>query len=253
MLLAAFAITFVACNKDKDEPDDIVVLNIPIDYAVDLGLESGTKWSKMNIGAENPWDYGNYYAWGEITTKSDYSPDTYKYGYNKKGAVVTKYCNDAAFGENGKTDNLTTLLLEDDAASANWGNNWAIPTREEWIELYKQCYWVWTANYNNTGKAGNIVYKAKQDGDKGQSVYGDKTPSDSYSLTDVHIFIPAAGGHLFSDISGVGRSGYYWSASLDINNCPTAYCSRVSNDTLYYDCNQNRSYGLSVRPIWRNK
>ncbi len=249
MLLAAFATTFVACNKDKDEPDDIVVLNIPIDYAVDLGLESGTKWAKMNIGAENPWDYGNYYAWGEIATKSDYSRNTYKFG-NKR---LSKYCNDAAFGENGKTDTLTILLPEDDAASANWGNNWAIPTREEWIELYKQCYWVWTANYNNTGKAGNIVYKAKQEGDKGQSVYGDKTPSDSYSLSDVHIFIPLAGGRLFSDISAEGWDGCYWTASLNTNNCPGAFYTSVMNDTLHYNCVLPRSYGLSVRPIWRNK
>ena len=161
LLFAAFTTAFLSCNKDKDEPEEIVALNLPIEYAVDLGLESGAKWAKMNVGAENPWDYGNYYAWGEITTKSYYDRDSYKYGYNLTG--ITKYCNDADFGKDGITDDYTTLLPEDDAATANWGNTWATPTLEEWIELYEQCYWVWTDNYNSTGKSGSIVYMAKQD------------------------------------------------------------------------------------------
>ena len=45
--------------------------------AVDLGLS--VKWSSVNVGASAPEDYGNYYAWGETTTKTDYSWATYKH------------------------------------------------------------------------------------------------------------------------------------------------------------------------------
>lgn len=257
LLLAAFAMAFGSCNKDKDEPEEIVALNLPIEYAVDLGLESGTKWAKMNVGAENPWDFGNYYAWGEITTKSYYAHETYKY-YNlltgKHDNIltkVTKYCNDADFGKDGITDDYTTLLPEDDAATANWGNTWATPTLEEWIELYEQCYWVWTDNYNSTGKSGSIVYMAKQEEDKGQKVYGEKKTLDSYSLSDVHIFLPASGGRILSESSGTERSGYYWTSSLNTYNCPGAHFLGITS--LPYDGVWLRFYGFSVRPIWRNK
>ena len=35
---------------------------------VDLGLS--VKWATNNVGADNPSDYGGYYAWGETRTKS---------------------------------------------------------------------------------------------------------------------------------------------------------------------------------------
>ena len=43
--------------------------------AVDLGLPSGTKWANMNVGAKSPADYGDYFAWGETKTKSNYTEE----------------------------------------------------------------------------------------------------------------------------------------------------------------------------------
>ena len=95
--------------------------------AVDLGLPSGLKWASCNIGATTPEEYGYYYAWGETTTKADYSWETYKYANGAKNKL-TKYCTDASYGDNGFADNKTTLDLEDDAAHVKWGGSWRMPT-----------------------------------------------------------------------------------------------------------------------------
>ena len=180
------------------------------DY-VDLGLTSGTKWATCNVGASKPQDYGNYYAWGEVTTKEVYDWSTYKYGsaYNQ----LTKYCDDSLYGKDGFTDTKTTLDLSDDAAYVNWGGKWRMPTKAQQDELRNQCYWVWTESYNNSNVKGYIVYKAKTSSDKGY-VYEGKTPSSSYSLSDAHIFLPAAGFRLNGDLYIAGSSGGYWSSSL---------------------------------------
>lgn len=94
--------------------------------AVDLGLPSGIKWASCNVGATTPEGYGNYYAWGEVLPKDYYDFGTYKYANNKndyEDTKLTKYCNNADYGDNGFTDGKTTLDPEDDAAYINWGSN----------------------------------------------------------------------------------------------------------------------------------
>jgi hypothetical protein len=166
----------------------------------DLGLESGTIWATCNVGAANPWDYGDYYAWGETQTKDDYSWETYKYCKGSR-VTLTKYCYNADWGNDGFTDALTNLEETDDAATNVLGAGWAIPTTEEWTELANQCYWVLTLDYNSTDVSGYIVYKAKSAGDRGKktnfSGYSD-APSTSYSLSDAHIFLRAAGYRYYS-------------------------------------------------------
>ena len=81
---------------------------------VDLGLS--VKWATCNVGANNPEDYGDYFAWGETTTKDTYNWSTYKY-CNGDYDLLTKYCNKSSYGNNGFTDNKTQLELSDDAAS----------------------------------------------------------------------------------------------------------------------------------------
>ncbi len=209
---------------------------------VDLGLESGTLWATCNLGAEKPWEYGDYYAWGETETKADYSWETYKYC---KGScyTLTKYCYSANYGNNGFTDTLTTLEPADDAATAVLGAGWAMPTVANWEELGDQCYWVWTENYNNHNVRGYIVYKAKAEGDKGTKVFSDGRPSASYSLSDAHIFLP--------DNLGCGF-GFYWSASLDEGLPNDArYCNFYRSDVNPSDYYENRYYAQSVRPVKR--
>ncbi|MBO4602138.1 MAG: hypothetical protein J5651_03170 [Salinivirgaceae bacterium] len=217
---------------------------------VDLGLTSGNLWATCNVGAINPWNYGNYYAWGETETKTNYDISTYKYcngGYNS----LTKYCNDASYGFGGFTDALTTLESIDDAATAVFGSDYSMPTLADWNELSGQCYWVWTTNYNEQNVSGYIVYRAKSDSDKGVRVYGGGTPSASYSLSDAHVFLPAAGFRYGTDLGQAGAYGYYRSASLygyDPDNA--SYCNFGSSG-VYPSKYISRCYGYSVRPVRR--
>lgn len=113
--------------------------------AVDLGLPSGLKWASCNVGADNPEEYGDVFAWGETTTKDTYDWSTYRYcvhnGNLWGGRNLTKYCNNAEYGYEGFTDNLTTLEPSDDAAIVNWGEDWRMPTAEEVSELLTKCHW----------------------------------------------------------------------------------------------------------------
>ena len=108
------------------------------DY-VDLGLPSGLKWATCNVGAPTPEGYGNYYAWGETTTKSTYYSSTYTY-----------------------SSNPTTLPLNKDAAAVNMGGSWRMPTKEEWGELMDECSWFWKYGYN--GKVSGYLVKSKHNG-----------------------------------------------------------------------------------------
>ena len=112
---------------------------------VDLGLPSGLMWRKYNVGANSEYEKGNYYAWGETVTKQDYYFPTYKWGEyieNGRESHYTKY---------NETDKLTLLQPEDDAATANLGENYRTPTPKEWEELLAECTWevATTTNKNN--------------------------------------------------------------------------------------------------------
>lgn len=100
---------------------------------VDLGLS--VKWATCNVGANAPEEYGEYYAWGETTTKNVYSESNYTY-----------------------SDNPTTLPLDKDAAHVNWGGSWRMPTTVEQYELQKNCNVTWTTM---NGVEGYIVTSKK--------------------------------------------------------------------------------------------
>ena len=223
----------------------------PTIATVDLGLKSGTLWATCNIGAANPWNYGDYYAWGETQTKDDYSLETYKYCKGSE-ETLTKYCYDADFGNNGFTDALTTLEVADDAATAALGAGWAMPTDAEWMELDNQCYWVWTENYNNRKVCGYIVYKPKSADDKGTKVYDDGTPSASYSLADAHIFLPAAGDCYSTNLFNAGSGGFYWSASLYDEYPFSAWYIYFGSSFVNPFLRSDRCVGYSVRPVKRS-
>ena len=110
---------------------------------VDLGLPSGLMWRKYNVGANSEYEKGNYYAWGETVTKQKYDITTYKWvELIGETTYYTKY---------NETDKLTLLQPEDDAATANLGNNYRTPTEKEWEELLAECTWevATTTNKNN--------------------------------------------------------------------------------------------------------
>ena len=135
---------------------------------------------------------------------------------------MTKYCTDASYGYEGFTDDLTTLLPEDDAATANWGGGWRMPTREEWQELYNNTTHTWTTQ---NGVSGRLFTAAN-----GNS-----------------IFLPAAGFREGSSLRGAGSDGRCWSSSLYPYPYSAWYFEFYSNGfgmDYYY-----RYYGRSVRPV----
>ena len=109
---------------------------------VDLGLS--VKWAAFNIGASTPAEYGDYYAWGEIATKTRYSWSNYSWNdpnstYNDVDCTtsgLTKYCTNEPSGQKGTYDGKTHLDPEDDVAYVGWGEGWRMPTKQELIELY---------------------------------------------------------------------------------------------------------------------
>ena len=189
------------------------------DY-VDLGLPSGTKWATCNVGATKPEEYGDYYAWGETTTKSSYSYDNYKWS-NDGFDTFTKYCTSSDYGT---VDNKTVLELADDAARANWGGAWRMPTDAEWTELRENCTWTWIT------KNGVNGYEVKSEAN-GNS-----------------IFLPAAGYRYNGDLYGAGYGGYYWSSSLYTDAPYSAWLVYFGSDDVLGG-NFDRYYGQSVRPV----
>ncbi len=209
---------------------------------VDLGLPSGTLGANCNVGATNPEDYGDYFAWGETSPKEVYNDSNYNYCVEtycvvdgeSYGYKLTKYCNDSRFGYRGFTDDLTTLEPSDDAATVNWGDAWRMPTYEEMVELNDYC----------------IRTRTTQNGINGLLVTGPNGNS---------IFLPAAGGYnnlnSANYLDEVGEQAMYWSSSLGHfgdNVIPTA--ATIIQFKSYYDSSSfvsisERSYGQSVRPV----
>ena len=212
---------------------------------IDLGLTSGTRWATCNVGASKPQDYGNYFAFGETTTKETYNLSTYLDGQ------ITRYSDYGTSKDalNGMTDIAGTQY---DAATVNWGGKWRMPTRTQQDELRSQCYWVWTDNYNNSNVKGYIVYKAKSSSDKGTKIYSGETPSSSYTLSDAHIFLPAAGFRDDGDLKFAGSDGIYWSSSLGTHDSFVPYNAWfVVFGSGYVGCDYttDRYCGQSVRAV----
>ena len=187
---------------------------------VDLGLPSGTLWATCNVGATKPEEYGDYFAWGETQPKSNYDWSTYKWR-NSSNATLTKYNTSSDYGT---VDNKTTLDLSDDAARANWGGSWRMPTDAELTELREQCTWTWTT----------------QSGVNGYKVTSDKNGKS--------IFLPATGYRGGSSLLGAGSIGSFWLSSLDTISPGFACGLYFSSDRVGRDY-YIRYYGLSVRPV----
>ncbi len=191
---------------------------------IDLGLPSGLLWAETNIGAETAADEGNYYAWGETTTKATYSLSEYSY-YDKSSSSFKKYNSD---------DNKTTLEASDDAAYVNWGSFCHMPTSKDLEELLNSdnCTWTWGS-------------KTKSDG---------STTINGYVVTskknDNSIFLPASG---FCDVNGLqykGTLGGLRSSSLNTGQInSTCYLFFTSSSYILTYVGEDRDYGINIRPV----
>ena len=170
---------------------------------VDLGLPSGIKWATRNVGASRPEEYGYYFAWGETTTKTENNRRNSKtYGKN-----ISDIKGDSRY----------------DAARANWGDSWRLPTKAELKELEENCTWSWTT----------------QGGKKGYKVMGPNGNS---------IFLPAAGCRYGAGLYGIGEDGYYWSSTPYESGTGFAYRLSFYSSSQGVD-RDGRDCGYSVRPV----
>ena len=190
---------------------------------VDLGLPSGALWATRNVGADSPEDYGDYFAWGETTTKTTYNWSTYQY-CNGSHNTLTKYCTKSNYGYEGYTDNLTTLLPEDDAATANWGAGWRIPTSEEWYELLGSTTTTWI---DQNGVGGFLF-----------------TATNGNTL-----FLPAAGYYTNTGLDIVGHYGRYWSSTINTSDPRSAKYYVFDPEDIDEMYNATRFNGIPVRAV----
>ena len=231
--------TITATSEDSGITASCVV-TVTYD-CVDMG--DGLKWATCNIGAENPWDYGDYFAWGETEPKEDYSWATYKHLLSgqsdwrfinkyqvEDGQTSALWYYEGVFSGDGKT----VLEPEDDAATANWGGNWRMPTKAEWDNLRNtnKFVWTWTDDYNGTGVCGYTV-SSKIPGYVGNT-----------------IFLPAAGHYLNSSLTLAGSLGYYWSSSLYSGYSNDAWQQSFKFSVFPTSSSNSRYYGQSIRPVY---
>ena len=213
--------------------------------AVDLGLS--VKWATCNVGASSPYDVGSYFAWGEVEAKESYWWRNYSMSNTpdysdmdeilldkQDPSVLTEYC-----GSDGKT----RLDSADDVACQKWGENWRIPTADEWKELLENCDWAWTNG-------------ASREADFKVIINGFRVTSKKNGNS---IFLPASGICMGVGTAESTKTGYYWSSSLNTDNPVEAWCfsffpggslgwhtglpRSIETETLF------RSHGLPVRPV----
>lgn len=169
--------------------------------AIDLGLS--VKWASCNVGANAPEEYGDYFAWGEISPKSRYS-DNNSVTYGK---AMSDISGNAQY----------------DAARANWGGNWRMPTRAEQDELFNECTWEWTTlngvnGYRVTGPNGNSI------------------------------FLPATGYRDGTSLVDEGSYGNYWSSTPSGSGSDYARSLEFDSNDYFWN-NYYRYGGYSVRPV----
>ena len=190
-------------TSSSSSPVPIITTSISGHEYVDLGLS--VKWATCNVGAEKPEEYGNYYAWGETKTKGNYSESN-----------STTYNDDSYNYDIGGN-------VSSDAARANWGGSWRLPTQDEWQELIDGCEWEWTTL---NGKSGYRVTSRKN----GKS-----------------IFLRAAGCRTDGNLRRAGTLGLYWS-STPSSATSFAFSLRFDSNVHIVDDLRRRD-GMSVRPV----
>ena len=233
-------ITMRAGKGDLDPAITAVVAKIvdyfPENVYVDLGLS--VKWATCNVGADKPEDYGDYYAWGELTPKESYTWENYRFrtsGDDEGTVKLSKYTSlyyTSMLDEDNRffiADDKTQLDLEDDVAHVKWGGDWRLPTNEEMNELIDSCTWTWTTV---NGVNGCLV------------------TSNRPGYTDRSIFLPATGKYGFETSNkSAGTWGHYWSNS--VNKDQSSYNAGVLAIGSGYAAVKItfRAHGQSVRPV----
>ncbi len=183
-------------------------------HMIDLGI--GVKWACCNVGARTPEEYGGYYAWGELTTKSEYTVGNYEHNVYDSDGDWTGY---SFLG-----DHIGGTAY--DAARARWQAPWRMPTAEEMRALATQCTSTWTT----------------QNGVKGRKFVGPNGNS---------IFLPATGGFYGNGHYDETKEGCYWSDTFVPGTMGDtyAYGMYIYDGQTLWDFEFSRDNGFTVRPV----
>ena len=216
VLLLTLAVMFFGTIYNKVNAADDKAKSSDEIEAVDLGLS--VKWANMNVGAKTPSGFGSYFAWGETKTKQFFSWNTYTWSKGDSPSL-TKYST---------LDRRTQLALSDDAARANMGGDWRMPTVDEYEELIDNCKWEWT----------------NKDGVNGYKVTSKKNGNS--------IFLPITGFRFYGDVQFRAINGIYWTSSLYTANPYKAWCLEFNFSDVkvhYGDLTSNRFSGRCIRAV----
>lgn len=185
---------------------------------VDLGLPSGTKWATCNVGADAPEEWGDYFAWGETTTKRWYGTTT-SLTYNKSSSTLK---SEGIINDKGE------LEKSHDAASINWGNPWRMPSENEFREIYDNCEWEWT---EINGHKGHLI-----NGSNGNSIF--------LPIADIR--------YLEGSFDSKRELCLYWSVSFSDDESNDRYAIGFDTNKPYYDKGihlMGRDLGGTIRPV----
>ena len=213
-------------------------VNLPSIPTKEQGINLGGNilWAPYNVGASSPEECGDYFAWGEVKTKSNYTNATYKFASSDK-----YYYN---------SEDYTEIQPDDDVAQVEWGNGWRMPTLAEIQSIIDNCTWEFTQKKGVNGY--NVTYK--------QELWDyDANKFLGYSYNT--IFLPAAGYYEGTSIQGAGTYGYYWSGNYNTENPnSTQWRYEYAHGLFFHQGgkdysgsddtpNTQRYYGFTVRPV----
>ena len=196
------------------------------EHFVDLGLPSGLKWSKTNLGAEKETDYGDYFMWGSTRPNAAEECKWTNAPFNGGSRSYNKEYFTAHKSE--WLDNKNNLKPEYDAVYKATDGMGRMPTQADFQELLANTDNIWIEDYNGTGVNGR-KFTSRTD-------------------TSKYIFIPAAGDCFDGSVGSIGY-GNVWSSSLYNTITTTAWSLAFNSD----DCHMFNHYvncvGLSIRPV----
>ena len=189
---------------------------------VDMGLPSGTLWCKRNLGALKETDNGYYFSWGNLNGHSKGS------GYN---------FSDATYSDSPAASIAASLTVSQDAARANLGKAWRMPSKEEFAELCNSEY------VDFIDGSGNVISGT----DKSTTYNGVVGLRIKSKANGNILFLPAAGFYSGTTLHNEGSSGYYWSSSF--STATHAYGLSFGSGGVIPQDDYSRRYGFSVRPV----
>ena len=210
------------------------------------------KWAKCNIGANSEEESGLYFQWGDTqgyTSKQVGNGEGLK-AFNWADYKLSIGGSESNFSKYNGSDSKTVLDLEDDAAHANMGGNWRMPTFDDYKELFLR-----TDIYLVTQEGEEIQGTAQEDSENVTVIWTPQTGGTSkgvkfYKKGDkqTYMFVPAAGGASLGSVLYVGQYGYLWSSSLFSSDVQNACYFGFIEEGGYVDY-VGRCGGLPVRGV----